>query len=56
MDGFGEARKGILKQKVLRDEKSQVGYGEGVEMPCLLIGVAGEASRLNELRLIADCS
>ena len=58
MDGFGEARKGILKQKVLRDEKSQVGYGEGVENPCLLIGVAGEASssRLNELKLIADCS
>ena len=60
MDEFGEACKGILKQKVLRAEKSQVGYGEGVENPCLLIGVAGNSeapsSRLNKLKLIADCS
>ena len=60
VDEFGEACKGILKQKVLRAEKSQVGYGEGVENPCLLIGVAGDSeassSRLNELKLIADCS
>ena len=31
--------------------KSQVGYGEGVKLG-LLNGVAGEAVRLNELKLI----
>ena len=58
VDGFSEVRKGVLKQKVSESRaecvrKSRGVYGEVVGSPVLLIGVAGEASKLNESKLIA---
>jgi len=56
-----EVRKGVLKENGSESrfewmKKPWVTYGEGVGNPGLLDGVTGEASMLNELKLITSWS